>query len=66
MKVGAIIAALESRGWRMVRMRGSHRIFRHPDRGMVVVAGKVSIDMPEGTLGSVLRQAGLTRKDILK
>ena len=33
---------------------------------MVVVAGKVSTDMPEGTLGSVLRQTGLTRKDILK
>ena len=50
----------------MIRMRGSHRIFSHPERGIVVVAGKVSKDMPEGTLGSVLRQAGLTRSEILK
>lgn len=67
MKVGAVISALEKRGWRLARMRGSHRIFRHPGRkGMAVVAGKVSQEMPEGTLGAVLRQSGLTRSEILK
>jgi len=42
---------------------GSHRQFRHPEKpGTVTVAGKPSIDVPIGTLGSILKQAGLKRE----
>ena len=40
--------------------RGDHRQFHHPiKRGTVTVAGKPGIDIPPGTLNSILKQAGL-------
>ena len=60
MKIREVIKLLEADGWRQVRMRGSHRQFHHPaKRGTVTVAGKLSADLPPGTLSSVLKQAGL-------
>lgn len=51
---------LENDGWRLVRTKGSHRQFHHPTKpGTVTVAGKLSVDVPPGTLNSILKQAGL-------
>lgn len=51
---------LEADGWFLARTRGSHRQFKHPVKtGTVTVAGKPSLDMPPGTLNSILKQAGL-------
>jgi predicted RNA binding protein YcfA (HicA-like mRNA interferase family) len=62
MKVKAVIAALESDGWTQVRVTGSHRQFHHPSKpGTVTVAGKPNVDLPPGTLNSVLKQAGLKK-----
>jgi predicted RNA binding protein YcfA (HicA-like mRNA interferase family) len=61
-KVKAVIAALESDGWTQVRVTGSHRQFHHPSKpGTVTVAGKPNVDLPPGTLNSVLKQAGLKK-----
>jgi predicted RNA binding protein YcfA (HicA-like mRNA interferase family) len=61
-KVREVIGVLEADGWRLVRVRGSHRQFRHPVKpGTVTVAGKPSIDVPVGTLGSIWKQAGLKK-----
>jgi predicted RNA binding protein YcfA (HicA-like mRNA interferase family) len=60
MKVKDLIALIESDGWWQIRQKGSHRQFHHPTKsGTVTVAGKPSIDVPPGTLLSVLKQAGL-------
>jgi predicted RNA binding protein YcfA (HicA-like mRNA interferase family) len=60
MKTGEVIALLESDGWFLARTSGSHRQFKHPVKpGTVTVAGKPSIDVPSGTLNSILKQAGL-------
>ena len=60
MKVSELLSLIEKDGWFMVRQRGSHRQFHHADKsGTVTVAGKPSIDVPRGTLNSVLKQAGL-------
>ena len=60
MKVKAVIEMIEADGWRIVRTKGSHRQFHHPDKiGTVTVSGKMSVDVPIGTLNSVLKQAGL-------
>ncbi|NNK47487.1 MAG: type II toxin-antitoxin system HicA family toxin [Gemmatimonadetes bacterium] len=60
MKVQDVIKRLEQDGWYLVRIRGSHRQFRHPvKRGLVTVAGKPGHDLAAGTLDSVLKQAGL-------
>ena len=59
-KVGAVIKLLESDGWVQVRIRGSHRQFKHPSKaGLVTVAGRPSVDVPPGTLNNILKQAGL-------
>jgi len=64
MKVRELIALIEAEGWRQVRMSGSHRQFHHPTKqGTVTIAGKLSLDLPPGTLKSVLEQAGLRKRE---
>ncbi len=51
---------LEENGWRLVRTKGSHRQFKHSMKpGTVTVAGNLGLDVPRGTLNSILKQAGL-------
>jgi predicted RNA binding protein YcfA (HicA-like mRNA interferase family) len=60
MKVRALIKQLEADGWRHVRTKGSHRQYQHSVKpGTVTVAGKPSLDVPPGTLNSILKSAGL-------
>ena len=60
MKVRDVLRLLEDDGWRHARTKGSHRQFKHPSKpGSVTVAGKPSLDLPPGTLNSILKQAGL-------
>lgn len=55
-----VITLLQSDRWSEVRTKGSHRQFRHRTKpGTVTVAGKPNVDLPPGTLNSVLKQAGL-------
>jgi predicted RNA binding protein YcfA (HicA-like mRNA interferase family) len=62
LKVKEVIKLIEKEGWVLVRTRGSHRQFHHPAKpGTVTIAGKESIDMPVGTLNSILKQAGLKK-----
>jgi len=63
MKVRELIALIDSDGWRLVRSRGRHRQYRHPEKLVTVtVAGRPSVDVPPGTLNNVLKQAGLKRR----
>ena len=60
MKVRDVIARIQADGWTLARTRGSHRHYRHPSKpGIVTVAGHPSVDVPPGTLNSILKQAGL-------
>jgi predicted RNA binding protein YcfA (HicA-like mRNA interferase family) len=60
MKVSDLLRLLENDGWFIVRQRGSHRQLHHPTKkGTVTASGKLSIDVPIGTLNSALKQAGL-------
>ena len=60
MKVSEVIHLIESDGWQLVATRGSHRQDKHPSKpGKVTIAGKPSVDVPPGTLNSILKQAGL-------
>ena len=52
--------ALADAGWRVVRQRGSHEVWAHPEREeRIVVAGKESDTIPTGTLGSIRRVSRL-------
>ena len=60
MKVRDVIRMLEADGWVIVRTRGSHRQLKHGSKpGIVTVSGKASVEIPAGTLNSILKQAGL-------
>lgn len=51
MKVCQAIQKLQDNGWFLVRIRGSHRQFKHPAvSGLVTLSGKRSRDIPIGTL----------------
>ena len=59
-KVRDAIRLIEQDGWYHVRTKGSHRQFQHSvKRGTITVAGKLGVDVPIGTLNSILKQAGL-------
>jgi predicted RNA binding protein YcfA (HicA-like mRNA interferase family) len=63
-KVKEVIKLLENEGWYMARTKGSHRQFKHHHKpGTVTVAGKESLDIPRGTLNSILKQAGLKQRE---
>jgi len=60
MKVREVVKLIKADGWFHVRTTGDHRQYHHPTKpGTVTVAGKLSEDIPPGTLNSILRQAGL-------
>ena len=60
MKVRAVLRMLRQDGWEEIARRGSRRQLKHPSkRGRVTVPGKPSDDLAPGTLGSILKQAGL-------
>ena len=60
MKVKEVIALLEENGWQQVRQKGAHRQFQKPGaKRPIPVSGKLSDDVPKGTLNSILREAGL-------
>jgi predicted RNA binding protein YcfA (HicA-like mRNA interferase family) len=51
---------IEADGWYLARTRGSHRHYKHPMKpGIVTIAGHPNVDIPKGTLNSILKQARL-------
>lgn len=55
----ALIEQVESDGWYLVRVKGSHHQFRHPIKTGVVTIPHPKKDLPIGTTNSILKQAGL-------
>jgi predicted RNA binding protein YcfA (HicA-like mRNA interferase family) len=64
MKVREVLLLLRQDGWVEITRRGSHRQMKHPvKRGRVTVPGKPGDDLAPGTLNSILKQAGLRKRD---
>jgi predicted RNA binding protein YcfA (HicA-like mRNA interferase family) len=60
MKVRDMIKQIRDDGWFMVRVRGSHRQFKHNRKtGIVTIAGHLNDDLAKGTVNSILKQAGI-------
>jgi len=58
-KVRELIRLIESDGRVLVRTKGSHRQFQHLTKpGTVTIAGNPGVEVPAGTLNSVLKLAG--------
>lgn len=61
-KVKQVIEMLEENGWIHERTKGDHRVFvKQGAKRPIVVAGKLSDDMPQGTYSSITRQMNATK-----
>lgn len=54
-----VIKMIEADGWRLVRVKGSHHQFKHPEKPGLVTVKHPDGDVPKGTLNSIKKQAGL-------
>ena len=62
-KVREAIRLVSEDGWVVVRTRGSHRQYRHPEKkGRVTIPGNLNDDLPPGTWNSILKQAQLRKR----
>jgi predicted RNA binding protein YcfA (HicA-like mRNA interferase family) len=67
LKPRRIVRALERAGFYIHHATGSHVQLKHPDKpGLRVTIPYHSIDVPPGTLNSIIRQTGLSREQFLK
>jgi predicted RNA binding protein YcfA (HicA-like mRNA interferase family) len=56
-----IIRRLESEGWRLARITGSHHHFAKPGRRDIVTVPHPRKDITIGTIKNIYRQAGWAR-----
>jgi len=61
-----LIKILEKKGFILDRTKGSHRIYYHPVLKRRVVVPFHKKDLPKGTLYEILKQAGITKKEVEK
>ena len=54
-----VIKQLEREGWQLVRTKGSHHHFKHPERDGLVTVPHPKRDLPKGTVDNIFKQAGL-------
>ncbi|EPJ3393111.1 type II toxin-antitoxin system HicA family toxin [Acinetobacter baumannii] len=59
MKSLDLIKMIEADGWYEVRVSGSHHHFKHPTKKGLVTTPHPKKDLPNGTVKSILKQAGL-------
>lgn len=59
-----VIRLLEKRGFILDRIKGSHHIYLHPDTKQRAVVPVHRRDLPQGTLLSILKQAGIEREEL--
>ena len=54
-----VIRLLAEAGWVLVRTKGSHQHFKHPNIPGIVTVPHPKRDLPLGTLKSIEKQAGI-------
>ena len=59
MQSADLIRVLRQAGWVLDRVRGSHHVFRHPERPGIVVVPHPKKDLGTGLVTAIRRQAGL-------
>ena len=59
MKCADLIRELTTAGWVLDRVRGSHHVFRHPERPGIVVVPHPKKDLGAGLVAAIRKQAGL-------
>ncbi len=54
-----MIKKIEGEGWHLVRTKGSHHHFKHPERTGLVTVPHPKEDLPKGTVANIFKQAGI-------
>ena len=64
-KAKVMIKFLESLGFELIRQRGSHKFFKHPDGRTATVPDHRGEDLGRGITGKILKDAEVTREDFM-
>jgi predicted RNA binding protein YcfA (HicA-like mRNA interferase family) len=60
MKIGEVIKKIKRDGWYLMRIKGSHRQYKHPNKkSLITISGHLKDDLARVTLSSILKQSGL-------
>ena len=59
-----LIKILESKGFVLKRIHGSHHYYVHPVTGKITVVPVHTKDLAKGTLHAILKQADIDKEDI--
>ena len=59
MRSAELIRLLTQAGWQLDRIRGSHHVFKHPDRPGLVVVPHPKNELGKGLVGAIRKQAGV-------
>jgi predicted RNA binding protein YcfA (HicA-like mRNA interferase family) len=59
-----VVRALERAGFKRIGAKGSHCQLFHDERRLTVIVPLHRGALPRGTLGSILRQAGMTADEL--
>jgi len=59
-----LIKILESRGFVLKRINGSHHFFIHPISAKITVVPLHKKDLPKGTFYAILKQAGIDKNEL--
>jgi predicted RNA binding protein YcfA (HicA-like mRNA interferase family) len=54
-----LVRELEKAGWVLKRVRGSHNLLLHPQRGGIVVVPRPKRELGVGLVAAIRKQAGL-------
>mgnify|MGYP001565122024 CR=1 len=66
LKTRDIMRVLISLGFRLIRQRGSHAFFQHPDGRSTLVPSHGGEDIGRGLLRQILREVELSPEEFLK
>lgn len=59
MTSAALIHEMTKAGWLLDRVRGSHHVFKHPERPGIVVVPHPKKELGKGLVAAIRKQAGL-------
>lgn len=62
MKSIELVRELVAAGWRLDRIRGSHHVFKHPQRNGIVVVPHPKKDLGIGLIAAIRKQTRLPEK----
>jgi predicted RNA binding protein YcfA (HicA-like mRNA interferase family) len=66
LKPWQVVAALERIGFVVIRIVGSHYQLFNQETGRHTTVPHHNRDLPRGTVGAIIQQAGLSRDEFLK